>query len=109
MLADRRHINRERVRALLPPLQPVDRANLIRDYVDPSPLGYGPDKAVVREHNVSVWTIIADLVASDGNIELVREEFNLSVEAVYAAILYYLTIPELIEARIILSEAPFQA
>jgi uncharacterized protein (DUF433 family) len=82
---------------------------MIERFIDPRPFGYSPDRAVLWEHGVSVWVVIADLDATEGDRRQVEEDYELSDDDVLAALLYYRQMPDVIEARITLNRAAFNA
>lgn len=110
MLTNHPRIGRERLLALIPEgISPEAAASIVARLIDPRPYGYGPDRAVLRERGVSVWAVIADLDATEGDRRQIAEDYELRDEDVTAALLYYQKVPDVIEARITLNRAAFTA
>lgn len=110
MLANRAQVDRQRLLSLIPTdLSPEAAASILTQYVDARPFGYGPDRAVLRERGVSIWVIIASLDAAEGDTRQVVEEYVLRDVDLLAALLYYRTGPNIIEARILLNRAASMA
>ncbi len=108
MLTDHKHINRNRIRSLVDDVDSDAAQGLISRHVDPTPLGFGPDRAIIRDNGVSVWVVIADLSDPDSTVESVADDFDLSRDAVHAAVFYYLRDPDPVDARILLNQSSFQ-
>ncbi|HET7037968.1 MAG TPA: hypothetical protein VFI42_20010 [Thermomicrobiaceae bacterium] len=101
-------IDIEMIRALVDTSTPSGEIEaIVARHVEPRPGGLGPDRARLRDSGVSIWLIIADLDATDGDIEQVIHDYDLHASEVIAAIYYYLRNPELIEARVALNEAGY--
>lgn len=110
MRVHRANIDRDRLWSLLPTdLSDTAADALLHAHIVPSPDGFGADRAVVQPRGVSVWMVIADLDAQDGDVAQVMENYSLTPPAILAAILYYREYADLIDARIALNEAAFLA
>ncbi|HUZ02137.1 MAG TPA: hypothetical protein VMU89_17455 [Thermomicrobiaceae bacterium] len=100
-----RYVDRNRLLALIPDDLSLARADeLVAQCVEPRPHGYGSDRAVLRRRGVSVWVVIADLDATNGDLQQAADDFDLQPDEVLAAVLYYRQVPDLIEARILLND-----
>jgi uncharacterized protein (DUF433 family) len=78
------------------------RRDLIERYIEPDP--HRPDDARLREHGVSVWTLVGywrDVAGED--VERVAEDYEVPVDAVRAALAFYENNRTLIDARLALN------
>ncbi|HET9016248.1 MAG TPA: DUF433 domain-containing protein [Thermomicrobiaceae bacterium] len=73
---------------------------LIARHIDPDPYGLGPATACLREHRVSVHTLVARLHERGGELEEVADDFDVPEECVLAALYFAWRFQSLIEARI---------
>jgi uncharacterized protein (DUF433 family) len=77
-------------------------AKLIDTYIERDPRR--PEDARLREHGVTVWTLIGywrDVVG--GDVEQVAQDYEVPAEAVRAALAYYERHRELFDARLALN------
>lgn len=61
----------------------------VRGYLEPNPHILGADEVRLKRYGVSVWAIIDKYKAWKGDVARVVWEYDVPVEAVEAAILYY--------------------
>lgn len=73
---------------------------LIARYIDVNPFGLGPEYARLRDRNISVWFMVANMDALGGDLAEIAEDFEVPVEAALAAVYYYWRHRDLIDARI---------
>lgn len=64
---------------------------LIEKYVEPHPSKPGPARwrLVEEEHGVPVWVLIAVLAEDGSNAAQVAHDYDISMEALAAAVAYY--------------------
>jgi len=73
---------------------------LIERHIEEDPSRPGPADARLIQYGVPVWTLIGSVQAVDGEAERVSQDYQLPVEAVEAAIIYYLRHKAAIDARL---------
>lgn len=73
---------------------------LIARHIDADPHGLGPALARLRDHHVSVWTLIAEMNVLDGDLEEIADSYALPEEAVLAVMYYYWRHRDVIDAHI---------
>ena len=65
----------------------------------------GAAGALLRASGVPVWVLVAQLPAADGSVEKLASEYDISIDAVHAALAYYRRHRKIIDARIALNAA----
>jgi uncharacterized protein (DUF433 family) len=78
---------------------------LIDRWIESDPGGLGPQEARLAGYGVSVWSLIAYLRLTCGDLARVAGDYDLPPDAVRAAQAYYDGHRHLIDARIALNEA----
>ena len=73
---------------------------LIARHIDPDPYGLGPATACLREHRISVATLVSRLHACGGDVEDAADDLGVPEECVLAALYFSWRFRSLIEARI---------
>ncbi len=73
---------------------------LIARHIEANPNRPGADEVRLAERKVSVWAIIGDYLAADGDIEQVVKDYAVSREAVEAALAYYRRHKTIIDNRL---------
>lgn len=73
---------------------------LLAAYIEQDTSTLGPGGARTKHGGVSVWVLIGYLEALDGDVEGVAADYELPVDAVRAALLYFHRNPTVIAARI---------
>jgi uncharacterized protein (DUF433 family) len=81
--------------------------DLIARYIVPHPTKMGVDQAVLAVYGVSVWALVGYLRGTDATVERVAAEYDLPIEAVEAAMVYYRRHRSLIDSRIAVNDAAF--
>lgn len=81
-----------------------DADTLITSYIELNPLRPGDADAQLRESGIAVWALIGAFIETPGDrrtaAELVARAFDIPVEAMSAAILYYKAHQAEIDARL---------
>jgi uncharacterized protein (DUF433 family) len=72
----------------------------MRKWLKDNPHRISPYDVVVMPQFISVWVLISSVQGSHGDVCQVAEDYEIPVDAVRAALAYYLRFPEVIEARI---------
>jgi uncharacterized protein (DUF433 family) len=62
---------------------------LIAAYIEPNPHHAGADEARLKGYGVSVWAIVDTYQTAKGDLAQVARHYEVPVEAVEAAITYY--------------------
>ncbi|HET7034396.1 MAG TPA: hypothetical protein VFI42_01835 [Thermomicrobiaceae bacterium] len=89
---------------------PIEQGDTLIDrYIVPDPNRPGPERALIADSGLSVWTVISYLQATNWDVRRTAVECELSEEAVQAAILYYLRNQQAIDARSALHAAFHEA
>jgi len=85
----------------------MDEQQLIERYIDLDTDRYpgGRADARLREYGVPVWALIGQLRALSGDVDQVASDYELPREAVEAALAYYRSNKEYIDARLLLNSA----
>jgi uncharacterized protein (DUF433 family) len=90
--------------AILPrerqPMKTMTDRELVAALIEPDPYHPGPMDVVVRERHIPVWALVNYIVAAEGDIDQTAAAYNISTDAVRAAITYYKDHKEIIEARL---------
>jgi uncharacterized protein (DUF433 family) len=73
---------------------------LVSALIEPDPYHPGPMDVVVRERHVPVWALVNYFVAVDGDTARVASDYDISTDAVRAALAYYKAHREIIDARL---------
>ncbi|HUZ02200.1 MAG TPA: DUF433 domain-containing protein [Thermomicrobiaceae bacterium] len=73
---------------------------LIARHIDADPYGLGPATACLREHRISVTTVVARLREYGGELEDVADDFQVPAECVLAALYFSWRYRSLIDARV---------
>ncbi len=73
---------------------------LLAAYVEPNPYAPGPADARLAGFGVPVWALVGHLSAVGGTVEQVAADYELPLEAVLAAFVYYLRHRAAIDARL---------
>jgi uncharacterized protein (DUF433 family) len=73
---------------------------LIERHIEQDPSRPGPADARIIQYGVPVWTLVGSVQAADGEAEPVSRDYQIPVEAVEAAIVYYLRHKAAIDARL---------
>ncbi len=73
---------------------------LIARHIDPDPYGLGPATACLREHLISVATLVARLREVGGELEDVADDLDIPEECVLAALYFSWRFRSLIDARV---------
>jgi uncharacterized protein (DUF433 family) len=76
------------------------KAELIREYIEPSEYHSGVANAVIKGTGVPVWAIIGQYRAEGGDAQYVADGYRISLEAVHAVLAYYEDHATAIDARI---------
>ncbi len=61
----------------------------IAQYIDADPHHHGVHHAILRDEGIPVWALIGHLIGADWDVRQVAEDYQISLEAVEAAIQYY--------------------
>ena len=77
-----------------------DETQLITEWIEQNPHYPGPSNVRIKGYGNSVWALVGDLGAVDGDLHALAWEFDLPVEAVEAAMAYYRAHKEVIDARL---------
>lgn len=80
---------------------------LIRQYIEPGSDDTGPADARVANSGVHVWALVGYLRANGDDVAAAAADYELPVEAVAAALLYYDRHRAAIDARLALHDAFF--
>ena len=72
---------------------------LVDEYIEPNPNRPGPADAWLRSYVVPVWVLIGYLEAVHGDVVRVAVDYDVSVDAVRAAVAYYRRYKAVIDAR----------
>lgn len=80
---------------------------LIARWIEPNPHKPGPAEDWVLPQVVSVWALIWQLQLDKWQIQLVAEDYDLPVEAVEAAVVFYHRHKTEVDARIARNRAVF--
>lgn len=83
----------------------VTDLDVIASYVEEDPRRPGPVRARLRTSGVEVWVLVAQLPAAAGDVAQLAAAYDLPREAVEAALAYYRSHKELIDAQIALNAA----
>jgi len=78
---------------------------LIERHIEQGPSRPGPADVRLIQYRVPVWTLIGAVHAVDGDAERVSQDQKVPVEAVEAAIVYYLRHKTAIDARLAAPES----
>lgn len=78
----------------------MNAANLITRYIQENPHQPGAGDAILRDASVSVWILVEAYHASGNDADRVARAWDLSREAVEAALAYYAQNAAAVEARI---------
>lgn len=89
----------------LPPPDEVDICAMIDQYVEQSPHELGRESARLKGHGISVVALVTALLYQGGDLYAVAEEYEVSAEAVRAAIWYYGNNKQVVDARLLLNWA----
>lgn len=82
-------------------IEPEQRRTLMTSWLVPHPhKDYDPAEVVIQDVGTSVWAIIGALPAAGADVEQVARDFEIDVEAVIAAVAYYLDNQGLIDWRL---------
>lgn len=73
---------------------------LIARYIEADPHRAGPADARLREHGVAVWALVGNLPSAHDDAAELATAYDVSREAVEAALAYYRRHREAIDARI---------
>jgi uncharacterized protein (DUF433 family) len=73
---------------------------LIERHIEQDPSRPGPADARLVQYALPVWTLVGAVHAVDGEAERVSQDYQIPVEAVEAAIVYYLRHKAAIDARL---------
>ena len=73
---------------------------LIERHIEQDPSRPGPADARLVEYALPVWSLVGAVHAADGEAERVSQDYQIPVEAVEAAIVYYLRHKAAIDARL---------
>lgn len=79
---------------------------LIARYIEEHPHKPGPADAVLIEEGVPIWALIGALPAAGGDPSEVARSYDISDEAMAAALAYYEHYRAYIDARLLLNRAP---
>ncbi len=83
----------------------TQRNDYIKRFIEFRRDEHTPDKARISETGVSVAAVIYAFRGTGGDIEQTMDAYDLSLEAVIAALVYYACHSELINARNLLNDA----
>jgi uncharacterized protein (DUF433 family) len=75
-------------------------AELIAQYIEPTPHRPGPADVRLRDYCVPVWTLIGYWRAAEGDLEHVAADYEIPREAVEAAIAHYKRNKAVIDGRL---------
>jgi uncharacterized protein (DUF433 family) len=64
----------------------TDEEKLIAKHIEPDPHRPGADEVRTVENGVHVWAVIGDYLVADGDVSQVMKDYDLSREAVEAAL-----------------------
>ena len=73
---------------------------LIERHIEQDPSRPGPADVRIIQYGVPVWRLIGSVHAVEGEAERVSHDYQIPVEAVEAAIIYYLRNKTAIDARL---------
>jgi uncharacterized protein (DUF433 family) len=76
-------------------------------YVEPDPLKRGAERARIADHGVSIWALISYLEGVDGDLGQVARDYELSRDALIAALWYYSQHKAVVDAQVLLNRASF--
>ena len=82
---------------------------LIARHIDPDPYGLGPATACLREHRISVHTLVARLREFGGELEDVADDLQVPAECVLAALYFSWRFQSLIDSRVSPRQRVFSA
>jgi uncharacterized protein (DUF433 family) len=82
---------------------------LIARHIDPDPYGLGPATACLREHRLSVHTLVARLRECGGDVEDAADDLGVPAECVLAALYFAWRFRSLIDARVSPRQRVFSA
>ena len=77
-----------------------DETALIARHIEPDPYHPGPGDVRLVDSGVAVWAIVGHLMTVRGDADRVAEDYELSPEAVAAALAYYREHKGAIDARL---------
>lgn len=77
-----------------------DRQLLVEQHLEPDPHKIGPAEVRLRSTGAPVWAIIGHLPAVAGDVNQVAHDYEVPVEAVIAAIVYYQQHKDIIDWRL---------
>ncbi len=81
---------------------------LIARHIEPHPSKAGRQEARLRDSGISVWALVAYLPAVEGDVSRVAADYELTAEAVEAALAYYRRHKALFDAHLLLYEESFR-
>ncbi len=61
----------------------------IAQYIAPDPHRAGEQYAILRDEGIPVWALVAHLIGAAWNVRQAADDYELSLDAVEAAIVYY--------------------
>lgn len=75
---------------------------LIKARLEPNPhKSSDPAEVIIRDSGTPVWAIVGYLPAVNGDLEEVAKDYGVDLEAILAAVAYYLNHQQLIDWRLV--------
>lgn len=81
-------------------ISPGERQQLLDMHIEPHPHKGDPAEARLRETGAPVWAIIGHLSAVSGDLNQVARDYEVDLDAVIAAVLFYQDHKNLIDWRL---------